>query len=277
MSGLSDRQQAVGRHYDELAYEFELTRLENRQPVERAMTERYMARFVPADAVVADIGVGAGHYDEFLARRGCRLHLADVSQRLLETAKARLEDGGLSAQMLSAHVASATDLGHLPDGNCDAVLLLGPLYHLLTLAERQRAVAEARRILKPGGVLLAAACNRMAALSTDYFSEPECGAEMLDVNRRFVADGVLDPELAPSIGHSHFTSAAEFRRLFEDAFDELLLGGVESFAGNRQDLLLGISPAARDAWLDLVEATATQAEAIGLSEHFLFAGRARSG
>ncbi len=56
MSGLSEVEQAVGKHYDELAYDVELTRLEDRQPVERAMTERYIARFVPDRAVVADVG-----------------------------------------------------------------------------------------------------------------------------------------------------------------------------------------------------------------------------
>ncbi len=59
-------------------------------------------------------GVGAGHYDEALAVRGCRLHLVDVSKRLLAAALARLEGKGLSGQVLSANIASATDLSHLP-------------------------------------------------------------------------------------------------------------------------------------------------------------------
>ena len=275
LGSLNDRQLAVGQHYDEAAYEFELTRLELRSPVERAMTRRYLERFVPEGSIVADVGVGAGHYDELLAERGCRLYLADVSERLLEAAVARLESCGLSARILDARIASATDLAHLSEASCDVALLLGPLYHLLTLAERQQAVHEARRILKSDGVLIAAACNRMVAMSTEYFGEPERCIEMLEVNRRFIADGILNPELAPTIGHSHFTSAAEFRALCTDGFEETALVGLESFTGCRQDLWLGLADDVQQAWLDLVEATAAEAEGIGLSEHFLFVGRRR--
>ena len=274
-SSLNDKEKAVGEHYDRAAYDFERTRLEETHPVERAMTERYLRRFVPEGSVVADIGVGAGHYDELLARRACRLFLVDVSQRLLEAACTRLESCGLRDHVLDSRVASATDLGHLSAGSCDVMLLLGPLYHLVSLAERERAVREARRVLKHDGVLIAAACNRLAALATEYFhfGEPGRGAERLAFNQRFIVDGIVDPELAPTIGHSHFTSAEEFRALFADGFEELLLAGIESFTGSRQGLFLGLTEEAQQVWLDLVEQTATQPEAIGLSEHFLYVGR----
>jgi SAM-dependent methyltransferase len=51
----------------------------------------------------------------------------------------------------------------LPDASADAVLLCGPLYHLPDPAERSRALRESARILKPGGVLFAAAISRWAA------------------------------------------------------------------------------------------------------------------
>ena len=273
MDNLDPHHLAVGRHYDDQAYEYELTRLELRGPVERTMTERYLARFVPPGAVVVDAGVGAGHYDEFLALRDCRLHLVDVSTRLLDAALRRLEVAGLSDQVLDARLGSATDMAHVGDGSCDAVLMLGPLYHLLTLAEREQAVREARRVLRPGGVVAAAACNRMAGLVGAYYLEGEDGADMLDVYRQFLADGLVDPELAPTIGHAHFSTAAEFRALFEDQFDELEFVGLESFTGCRQALFLDLAPDVQQAWLELVEASASRAEAVGLSEHFMYVGR----
>ena len=197
---LSNDHRAVGEHYDGPAREFELTRLEQQSPVERAMMERYLTRFVPPGSVVADIGVGAGHYDESLARRACSLYLADVSGGLLDAARARLEEQGLSGCVLDARVASATDFSHLADGSCDAVLMLGPLYHLLTLCERRQAVREARRVLRPCGVLLAAACNRLVGLARGYFLDPETCLELREVYRRFLANGITDPELLPPSG-----------------------------------------------------------------------------
>ena len=278
MSEEQDRQAAVGAHYDgDDGYDFELARLEKLGPVERAMTERVLARLVPPGSVVADVGVGAGHYDESLARRACSLHLVDVSQRLLDTALDRLRACGCSELVLDATLTSATDLGHLAGESCDAVLLLGPLYHLQTLAERRQAVAETYRVLKPGGVVLAAALNRLVGLRLEYVCWPERGVERHGLLSGFLEDGVVDPSETTTLGHSQFTTAAEFRELFAGDFDEEFLAGVESFTGCEQEQFTGLADDAKDAWLDLVERTMALPEALGCCEHFLYAGRKRPG
>ena len=70
---------ASGEHYDRFV-EAERARLEF-CPVEFAITKRYLERYVPEGWEVAEVGAGVGHYSEFLARRGCRVHLVDVSER----------------------------------------------------------------------------------------------------------------------------------------------------------------------------------------------------
>ena len=179
---------AVARHYDEHA-QAEAARLERYSPVEYAITLRYLARFVPEGAAVAEVGVGAGHYSEFLARRGCRLSLLDVSESLLRAAQERLERAGLASQIAGIHHASATALP-LADASLDAILLLGPLYHLRELRERERAVEEAARVLKPGGIVLAAGINRITFLrdmfrSPDAFSQAFFGDALADAGRAF--------------------------------------------------------------------------------------------
>jgi S-adenosylmethionine-dependent methyltransferase len=271
-----DRQAAVGAHYDgDEGYALEVARLETLGPVERAMTERVLARLIRSGSVVADLGVGAGHYDEFLALRGCSLHLVDVSLRLLETAQERVRACGCEESVIDATLASATDLGHLPDESCDVVLLLGPLYHLQTPAERRRAVAEARRVLTPGGVVLAAAINLLAGLRAEYLCWPERGDERHERLTRFLADGLVWPEDSVALGHSHFTTVVEFRELFADLFDEVLLAGVESFTGCEQERFAEIPDDDKAAWLDLAERTMVLPEALGCCEHFLYAGRKR--
>ena len=120
--------------------------------MELAITRR-LNRNIHAGAAVAEIGVGGGVYSELLARRGVKLYLADVSLRLLDTAVANLRQLGLSHQILGSSHESATSLASLSAESSDAVLLLGPLYHLCAAAGRSNAVAEAARIFKPGGLL----------------------------------------------------------------------------------------------------------------------------
>ncbi len=147
---------AVQHHYDEgLGYELE--RLERHSPVEMRMTLRALERWAPRSGVAIDVGVGSGLYSEWLASRSLSLQLVDVSRKLLEATSARLAAAGFAERIAGRHHAPATDLRLLPDGCADVVLLLGPLYHLPSSTERTTAVGEALRLLKPGGVLFAAA------------------------------------------------------------------------------------------------------------------------
>ena len=279
---------ATGGHYDRTV-EAESARLEQFCPVEYAITLRYLNRFVPELCHVAEIGVGVGHYSEFLARRGCRLNLVDVSERLLEATQKRLSAAGLAGYITSIHHASATDLP-LADASMDAVLLLGPLYHLRDLGERQKVVEEAWRVLKPGGIVAAAGINRITFLrdmfrSPDPYSAKFFGAEfaaaqsssLVDPDRqgfiaRFVTTGTLDPEHAPPIGVAHLTTIAEFRELLTSQFEEVILTGIESFTSPWQDEWKSKSAADMAAWLEIIEATGKTVEGMAYSDHFLFIG-----
>jgi len=104
---------------------------------------------------VLDVGGGAGVYAAWLAGLGYRVHLIDALELHVELA---LEAGGFGA--------SVGDARKLPqaDASQDAVLLFGPLYHLTEEADRLRALGEALRVLRPGGLLAAAAICRFASV-----------------------------------------------------------------------------------------------------------------
>ncbi|WP_245805107.1 methyltransferase domain-containing protein [Amycolatopsis australiensis] len=91
----------------------------------------------------------------WLAADGHSVHLID----LVPAHAAR-------AATLPGVTASAGDARALAaaDSSADAVLLLGPLYHLVDVADRARALAEARRVLRPGGLLAAAGISRYLSL-----------------------------------------------------------------------------------------------------------------
>jgi SAM-dependent methyltransferase len=266
----------TGQHYSQSVFDFEVTRLTDLCPVEFAVTKRMLDRWIPAGASVAEVGVGVGHYSEHLASRGCRIHLIDVSLRLLDASLARLQQGGLGAQVLKADLLSATDLAALTAGSFDAVLLLGPLYHLRELGERQRAVSEAARLLKPGGVLYAAGINRLPYFRELLRESPQAAAARRAFHEQFLRDGNVDPDHAPPLGFGHLSTVAEFRELFQEQFEQLLLMGVESFTAAWQTNLRDLAPDQVEAWIDLVEQTGVTPEGLGASDHFLFVGRKRA-
>jgi len=275
MDGLTAYHDRVGREYDE---NDEAARFDREDPIEYAITTRYLQRYVPDGATVADIGVGGGQYSELLARRDCRVHLVDVSQRLLDTAAARLHGAGLGERITSVRRASATDLSHLPDAGCDVVLLLGPLYHLLTAEERRRAVTEAARILRPDGMIFAAGINLLTFLRDIIHNDPEEFAQRRDF---FLGPLLRNGNLTKPDGQTatmHLTTVGELRSDLGVAFEEVLLAGVESFASKSAEAraYLQASPEAKKTLLDLVERTGTTLEGLGATSHYLYIGRRKT-
>ena len=275
MGSLSDDQRTVGEHYDGPGHEYELTRLEQQSPVEHAMMERYLARFVPDNSVVADVGVGAGHYDESLARRGCGLYLADVSSRLLDAALERLKARGLSDRVLDARLASATDLSHLDSGCCDAVLMLGPLYHLLTLAERRQAVTEARRVLRSDGVFMAAGCNRVVGLASGYLLDPETCVE-LRASTGASSKTASSIRSWPPLSGMRTSPPSPSSVPCSTMTSKSCASPASSPLPRPARISSSTSPGeTQQTWLDFVEATASRPEGLAMSGHLLFVGRPR--
>jgi ubiquinone/menaquinone biosynthesis C-methylase UbiE len=129
--------------------------------LERARTEELIRRYLPDDrAVVVDVGGATGIYAFALAALGHDVHLIDIVPKHIEQAKARAQEPD-SPSLASMRVGDARSLD-VDDNFADVMLMHGPLYHLTDRADRNRALAEAFRVLKPGGTLLAFAITRYA-------------------------------------------------------------------------------------------------------------------
>src|SRR5262245_11332864 len=113
--------------------------------LELLRTRELIERHAPAPPAVAlDVGGAAGVYALWLAERGYTVHLVDASPRLVAEAQRRG-----AGKLASCQVGDARKL-ELADQSVDVMLMLGPLYHLTEAADRARALAEARRVLRPG-------------------------------------------------------------------------------------------------------------------------------
>lgn len=223
-------------------------------------------RLLPAPpAVVYDVGGGTGIHAAWLADRGYEVHLIDPVPRHVDTAAAH-----------GTFTASVGDARQLPwaDGGVDAVLLLGPMYHLVTTADRRAALLESLRVLKPGGVLMASAISRFMAL-LDWGALGRLTDEVADRLGPVLLTGDHDPSLGFTDVHFHLPD--ELRsEVVAAGFDAVEVLGIEGplwtavdAGGAGDDLIAGALIAAR--------MTETEPSLLGANPHLLAVGTAPAG
>jgi ubiquinone/menaquinone biosynthesis C-methylase UbiE len=209
---------AVQSYYDLQPEEDRLSRGPSRLEAER--TRALIERFAPPPpAVVLDVGGAAGAYAFWLASLGHDVHLLDPVERLVDLARER--SGSSSAPLASARVGDARDLP-FAEASADLVLLLGPLYHLTVSEDRARALQEAARVLRSGGILFAVCITRWASLldglTHDYLADPRFAA--------IVEQDLRTGQHRNDEGHPGYFTTAYFHRP-EEFEEELLESGLE--------------------------------------------------
>lgn len=236
--------------------------------LEKLRTQVLLARHLPEPpARILDVGGGGGVYATWLVAGGHEVHLVDPVPLHVEQARA----AGLSADLGDARQLAQDDASY------DAVLLLGPLYHLVERADRVRALSEAARVTRPDGLVAAAAISRYASLLDGYYRAYVDRPGFVPLLEETLRSGNhRNPDAVPR----HFTTAY-FHRPEE-------LAGELGAAGLRVDAVLPIEgpfhwapgmaerladAGERDQLLDLLARIEDDPALTAASPHLLAVGR----
>ena len=172
--------QAIVQHYEA---NNEDLRFETRWcSIEYLTTLRYIHRYLQPGARALEIGAGTGRYSIALAAQGCNVTAVELVPHNLDILRSKITPD----MNICTLEGNALHLDMLPDEAFDMTLLLGPLYHLFQDAEKQQAIAEALRVTKRGGIVMAAYCIAEGSIVEYAFKQNH-----LD---EVLAEGMLDPE-----------------------------------------------------------------------------------
>ena len=255
---------AIARHYQTHDENARLSSAAGQ--IEFLRTMDLLTRYLPPPpARILDIGGATGPYSQALGQVGYETHLLDPMSIHVEAARKR---PGLA----SARVGDARKLDW-PGAFADVVLLMGPLYHLVSAADRHQALLEARRVLKKRGLLVVAAISRFASffdgLTRGFIDDPSFQSILMRVldsgqhgnptaNRLYFTHSYfhLPEELAAEITQAQFVQAQVF--------------AVEGPVWTDPNLEARLAnPQKRRFLLDVLRSTERQPSFLGASPHLL--------
>jgi SAM-dependent methyltransferase len=184
--------------------------------LEFARTLELLSRYLPASpARILDVGGAFGIYAFALAAQGYAVHVVDALPEHVEAVRDR------RAEQVSAAVGDARALD-VADESFDAVMVMGPLYHLIEEDDRIRALIEARRVARSGAPVFGACVSRFASLLDGLFNSYVDDPTFVELLQRDLRFGIHRNDTGDP---RYFTTAYFHRR--EELVREMMDAGLE--------------------------------------------------
>jgi ubiquinone/menaquinone biosynthesis C-methylase UbiE len=233
------------------------------------LTWRLIKPHLPRDqsARCADLGCGTGKWGLKLLKSGWETTLLDSSAAMIGQVRQKLESMSPRAKRATVLVGDIVEMREVPSEHFDLVLAMGD--PLSICSDAQRAAAEFRRIARPGGVVIATADNKLAAL--DHFVEHGALAAL----EEFVHTGRtawLTADRREQFELMTFTPAS-LKRLFEKSGMEVIDVVGKTIIPARRNRKLLESPEAIDRLLRLEEELSRDPSAAARASHLQITAR----
>jgi ubiquinone/menaquinone biosynthesis C-methylase UbiE len=242
-------------------------------PLEYERNKDLISRYLPKKGIVIDIGGGPGVYSEWLAGLGHQVYLIDPVEKHIKQANKR---SAKAKKPFKSILGEAQKL-ELQDNFADVVILHGPLYHLQSKADRIRAIAEAKRVTKSGGVVLGFAINHsastIAALLNGFIHSPE----IFEMCKQELMSGIhTPPKSMPGVlPAAYFHRPNELKAEFEEAgLTYLYTYAVEGLVWLDKNYFETRSdPKKKANMMELMSMIENDQSLLSLSPHMMIAGR----
>lgn len=214
---------------------------DNSGKLEYEMTMKNLKKHLPKTGVILDLGGATGVYTFPLAQDGYKMYLADLSPDLIRKAKEKASKANLN-NIISCDVVNAIDLSIYENEQFDAILLFGPLYHLLDENEREECIKEVNRVLKKCGKVFASFIPYLSgsiAIVDRFFRNPEqVNVENLRATFNSGKFNNLDNN---GFQEGYYPTSKEIEELFEENnFEKITTFSIRGFGYGKEDRLYEI-------------------------------------
>lgn len=251
----------------------------DREPIEFMVNWHHIKSLLPHNGHILDNGAGPGKYAMELARCGYEVTLTDLTPRLVEIAREKAGELGLTDYFQGLHVADARNLDIFQNEQFDASLMLGPLYHLQTQQDRNAAVQELHRVTKSGGLVFVACMTRIRHLMTSLlYPQHWKPNDNMDAIQTFMETGIFNHSDEGRFTGAYYFDIDEMNPFMEShGFESLKLIGSSSIAGSYKaeqfDYWRSRGDEVFQKVMKMICETAESPNLLGNSSHLLYIGR----
>lgn len=230
--------------------------------VEYLTTMRYIEKYLRPGMRILEVGAATGRYSHALAQKGYQVDAVELVQHNIDLFKKNTKPG----ENITIRQGDARDLACFEDDIFDMTLVLGPMYHLFTVDDQLRALAEALRVTKTGGIIYAAYCGNEATM----------------VQYCFGRGMILNPHLRSLIDPVTFKASSDPAELFQlyrkEDIDALMRGfhvkrlhyvGTDMATNYMRPVIDQMNDELFDLYLQYHFAICERVDCVGTSHHIL--------
>ncbi|WP_338792985.1 class I SAM-dependent methyltransferase [Bernardetia sp. MNP-M8] len=261
----------------ELFYEkaSEETRLEKGMGVfEFERVKTLITKYLPlSSSVILDIGGGTGKYAEWLSQKTHIVHLVEPVRKHVKIAISRANK---LKNKYSVHLGKAQSLD-FPTNFADIVLLHGPLYHLQNQEEREKAILEAKRVVKPNGIILGFAINYTASTLVGLLQGLIHKQSFFEMCKEEITKGIHNPpyNFPWLLAEAYYHTPKQLKEEFEN--QELICLNMYAVEGiiwlDKNYFANMLNSKKRQTLLELLELTQNDSNLLSISPHIMIAAQ----
>lgn len=255
--------------YYNYAYD-EWNRLE-RHRIEFEITKKVLNEYIGDNSEVLDVGGGPGRYSIYLAQKGHKVTLVDLSGKQVEQAEENAAKACVTIQRFIK--GNVLNLGNILHGKTyDAVLCMGPMYHLLEESERKEAIRQCLNLLKPCGVLVASFISVYAPIIDCLKKFPGQIKEQKTSLLNYLEDGRNYKE--SGFTDAYFINPEDIDSLFSRfQIKTIRIIAAEGLGILCENTLMQLKEEDFQEWMDLFYRISSNKVVWGSCEHLLYIGR----
>lgn len=258
---MSERVNIISGFYGQIEEDKRLEKSRHGQ-LEYRTTMEYVHRYAKKGDKILEVGAGTGRYSIALAKEGFDVTAVELVESNLDVLKKNSE----GVANIEAYQGDALNLDRFKDGEFDVTLVFGPMYHLYEKADVLKAIDEAMRVTKKGGIVLFAFLSVYAILFDNY------------LNDRMVAG--IEENFDKDYKIRHFEEQlftgydiVEFENLFEkrnvEHLSTVAVDSVMELVSNNTDFA-SLTDEGFEAFVKYHLATCETRELLGCSSHLLY-------